>query len=70
MGWAYSVDLRERVVVALDVGMTDKEAAVLFRIGEATVRPVGSRLRRETRALVRRPGGGGNRHASRPISTS
>jgi len=39
MGWAYSVDLRERVVAAFDrAGMTDQEAAALFRIGEATVR--------------------------------
>jgi len=39
MGWAYSVDLRERVVAAFDrAGMTDPEAAALFKIGEATVR--------------------------------
>jgi hypothetical protein len=39
MGWAYSVDLRERVVAAFDrAGMTDQEAAALFKIGEATVR--------------------------------
>lgn len=36
--WAYSVDLRERVVRAFDVGgMTDHEVAALFGIGEATV---------------------------------
>jgi len=60
MGWAYSVDLRERVVAAFDRdGMTDQEAAALFKIGEATVRRW-KRLKRETGALVRRPGGGGN----------
>ena len=60
MGWAYSVDLRERVVAAFDcTGMTDQEAAALFRIGEATVRRW-KRLKRETGALERRPGGGGN----------
>jgi transposase len=35
-GWAYSVDLRERVVAAFDrSGMTDQEAAARFKIGEA-----------------------------------
>jgi len=39
MGWAYSVDLREHVVAAFDrEGMTDQEAAAIFKIGEATVR--------------------------------
>jgi transposase len=60
MGWAYSVDLRERVVAAFDRdGMTDQEAAALFKIGEATVRRW-KRLKRETGELHRRPGGGGN----------
>ena len=60
MGRAYSVDLRERVVASFDrEGMTDQEAAALFRIGEATVRRW-KRLKRETGALRRRPGGGGN----------
>jgi transposase len=60
MGWAYSVDLRERVVAAFDrAGMTDQEAAALFKIGEATVRRW-KRLKRETGVLERRPGGGGN----------
>jgi transposase len=60
MGWAYSVDLRERVVASFDrEGMTDQEAAALFRVGEATVRRW-KRLKRETGALERRPGGGGN----------
>jgi transposase len=39
--------------------MTDQEAAALFKIGEATVRRW-ERLKRETGALERRPGGGGN----------
>lgn len=38
MGWAYSVDLRERVIAAFDLGgMSDEDAAELFQIGEATV---------------------------------
>ena len=37
--WAYSVDLRERVVRAFEVGeMTDHEVVALFGIGEATFR--------------------------------
>ena len=35
MGWAYSVDLRERVIAAFDVGdMTDEEVATLRQVGE------------------------------------
>jgi transposase len=68
MGWAYSVDLRERVVAAFDrTGMTDQEAAALFKIGEATVRRW-KRLKRETGALERRPGGGGNPPRIKPTS--
>jgi len=60
MGWAYSVDLRERVVAAFDRdGMSDQEMAALFKIGEATVRRW-KRLRRETGSVEPRPGGGGN----------
>ena len=60
MGWAYSVDLRERVVAAFDrAGMTDQEAAAIFKIGEATVRRW-KRLRRVTGALDHKPFGGGN----------
>ena len=59
MGWAYSVDLRERVVSAFDVGdMTDEQVAVLFQVGEATVHRW-KRLKRETGALVPRPPRGG-----------
>ena len=55
MGWAYSVDLRERVVAAFDVGdMTDEEVATLFQVGEATVHRW-KRLKRETGSLVPRP---------------
>ncbi len=59
MGWAYSVDLRERVVAAFDAGdMTDEEVAELFRVGEATVHRW-KRLKRETGSLVPRPPRGG-----------
>jgi len=34
MGWAYSVDLRERVIAAFDAGdMTDEQVAAFFRSG-------------------------------------
>jgi transposase-like protein len=69
MGWAYSVDLRERVVAAFDrTGMTEKEVAALFKIGEATVRRW-KRLKRETGVLERKPGGGGTRRESLRGST-
>jgi transposase len=59
MGWAYSLDLRERVVGAFDVGdMTDEQVAELFQVGEATVHRW-KRLRRDTGALVPRPPRGG-----------
>lgn len=58
----YSVDLRSRVVGAVDSGMTQEEAADVFRIGVATVyRWI--RLRRETGGLEPRPIGGGNPRA-------
>ena len=60
MGWAYSVDLRERVVAAFDrTGISDQEAAELFNLGEATVRRW-KRLRRETGSLEPKKFGGGN----------
>ncbi len=38
MGWAYSVDLRERVIAAFNAcDMTDGQVAPFFRVGEATV---------------------------------
>jgi transposase len=59
MGWAYSLDLRERVVGAFDAGeMTDEQVAKLFQVGEATVHRW-KRLRRETGSLVPRPPCGG-----------
>jgi len=59
MGWAYSVELRERVVGAFDLGeMTDEDVATLFQIGEATVHRW-KRLKRETGSLVPRPPRGG-----------
>jgi transposase len=60
MGWAYSVDLRERVVAACDrTDMTEEQVAAFFKVGEATVRRW-KRLKRETGSLERKPGGGGN----------
>jgi len=59
MGWAYSVDLRERVVAAFDTGeLTDEEVAELFKVGEATVHRW-KRLKRETGSLEHKPFGGG-----------
>ena len=59
MGWAYSVDLREKVIAAFDLGgMTDEEVATLFQVGEATVHRW-KRLKRETGALVPLPPRGG-----------
>jgi len=59
MAKGYSVDLRERVIAALQRGgMTDEQAAKLFQIGEATVHRW-KRLKRETGALEPRPRGGG-----------
>jgi transposase len=56
---AYSVDLRERVVAAYELGEgTDEEVAALFQIGEATVHRW-KRLKRETGSLATRPHGGG-----------
>jgi transposase len=59
MGWAYSVDLRERVVAAFDAeGMTDDQVAAFFKVGEATVHRW-KRLKRETGTLEHKPFGGG-----------
>ena len=59
MGWAYSVDLRERVVAAFDTGdLTDEQVAELFNVGEATVHRW-KRLKRETGSLEHKPFGGG-----------
>ena len=60
MAKGYSVDLRERVIAALQRGgLTDEAAANLFQIGEATVHRW-KRLKRETGALLPRPYGGGH----------
>jgi transposase len=59
MRWAYSVDLRERVVAAYELGgMTDEEVAEFFHLGEATVHRW-KRLKRETGSLDAKPHGGG-----------
>ena len=59
MGWAYSIDLRERVVAAFDArDVTDEQVAKLFNVGEATVHRW-KRLKRETGALDHKPFGGG-----------
>ena len=58
--WAYSVDLRERVVRAFEVGgMTDHEVAALFGIGEATVHRW-KRRHRETGSVAPRAHKSGN----------
>ncbi len=59
MGWAYSLDLRERVVAAFDAGdMTDEEVADFFNVGEATVHRW-KRLKREKGSLEHKRFGGG-----------
>ena len=59
MGWAYSIDLRERVVAAFKTGdFTDDQVAKLFNVGEATVHRW-KRLKRETGGLDHKPFGGG-----------
>ena len=59
MGWAYSVDLRERVVAVFDLGgRTDEQVAELFQVGEATVHRW-KRLKRETGSVVPKPPRGG-----------
>ncbi len=58
--WAYSVDLRERVVRAFEVdGMTDHRVAALFGIGEATVHRW-KRRHRETGSVAPRTHKSGN----------
>ena len=39
MGKPYSMDLRERVVVAIEGGMSTRQAAARFAIGIATTGP-------------------------------
>ena len=61
-GSAYSVDLRERVVAALEGGKTIHTVAVEFKLGEATVYRW-KRLKRETGSLAPRQRGGGHPRA-------
>ena len=71
MGWAYSVDLRERVVTAINVAdMTDDEAAELFQIGEATVHHWKRLERRRARSSRSRRAAAACRRESLPSSTS
>jgi transposase len=42
MGKPYSMDLRERVVAAIEGGMSTRQAAARFAIGVATARDMGS----------------------------
>jgi len=71
MGWAYSLDLRERVVGAFDAGdMTDEQVAEVFQVGEATVHRW-KRLKRETGSrLPGRTREGACRRGWRPRSTT
>ena len=69
MGWAYSLDLRERVVAAFDA-MTDEQVAEVFQVGETTVHRW-KRLKRETGSLVPPPPRGeAIRRGWPPTSTS
>lgn len=59
MGWAHSVDLRERVIAVFDAeDMTDEQVAAFFNVGEATVHRW-KRLKREMGTLEHKPFGGG-----------
>jgi transposase len=51
---AYSVDLRERIVQAVERGMSQGEAASVFRVGERTVKRYLHQWR-TTGALAARP---------------
>jgi transposase len=57
MGAAYSQDLRDRVLLAYDRGMTTKPIATLFQISAAWARRIKQR-RRESGELSARPMGG------------
>lgn len=61
----YAVELRSRVVAAVDQGMTLEEAAEVFTVGVATVYRW-TALRRETGSLAPRPHGGGQPRALSP----
>lgn len=51
---AYSLDLRERIVQAVERGMSQPEAAAVFRVGERTVKRYLHQWR-TTGALAARP---------------
>lgn len=55
---AYSVDLRERIVAAVDAGHARQEVARRFSVSPGTISNY-LRLRRETGGLAPRPRGGG-----------
>jgi transposase len=61
---AYSEDLRQRVVAAVDGGMPRREVTQLFGVSRATLTRY-LQLRRETGALAARP-----RHGPPPIKTA
>ena len=73
MGWAYSEDLRDRVVAAFDAGeLTDEEVAELFDVGEGHGPPVeaaeaGDRLA-GAQAVRRRDAAARRSQASGPCS--
>lgn len=55
------IELRERIVAAVNDGMTWLEAAETFRVGRATVNRL-MRLMRDTGSVEPRPHGGGQQH--------
>ncbi len=57
MGRPYSLDLRTRVVMAMEAGMTGREAGKHFSIGESTALRW-ARRKRETGSPAARPMGG------------
>lgn len=58
MGWAYAVDLRERVIAAFDAGnMTDEQVAALFKVGrnrDEVTTMIGARTRDALDEAIRR----------------
>ena len=59
---AYSVDLRERIIAAVDAGQARREVARRFDVSPATIGNY-LRLRRQTGGLAPRPRAGGRRSA-------
>ena len=58
MAKAYSLDLRERVIVACDGGQTAAEVAVRFAVSESFIEKL-KRRRREQGTLAPKPPAGG-----------